>query len=82
MPGGLVVPPEVVATWPQPNLINPELQGPLAPIIVAILGSLAVVVVVARYVSRFRLQANAGFDDWVFLAAMVGENRLVKVRRD
>lgn len=63
MPGGLVVPAEVAASWPQSNLVNPHLQGPLAPVIVGIMGGIAVAVVVARYVSRFRLQANAGLDD-------------------
>jgi len=71
MPGGLRVPEAVVATWPKLNSTDPELQGPLAPIIVGVLGTIAIIAVVARYVSRFRLQANAGCDDWVFLAAMV-----------
>lgn len=71
MPGGLRVPEAVQATWPKINTVNPDLQGPVAPVIVGLLGTIAIIAIVARYVSRFRLQANAGCDDWVFLAAMV-----------
>lgn len=71
MPGGLIVPASVRAGWPSGNYVNPVLQGHWAPIIIAVLAVLAVIVVVARYVSRFRLQRNAGLDDWIFLASMV-----------
>jgi hypothetical protein len=71
MPGGLTVPASVRAGWPNGNYVNPTLQDHWAPIIIAVLAVLAAIIVVARYVSRFRLQSNAGIDDWIFLAAMV-----------
>jgi len=72
MPGGLSVPQAVRATWPAGNFVHPDHQGPVAPIIIAILAACAVVVVAARYWSRFQLQKNPGIDDWIFLAAMPG----------
>jgi hypothetical protein len=71
MPGGLVVPAEVRAGWPNGNYVNPITQDHWAPIIIGVLAVLAATIVCARYVSRFRLQRNAGLDDWIFLAAMV-----------
>ena len=54
-----------------PNYIDPPTRGWTIVIIAAILGPLAAVVVVLRIISRFRLQRNAGIDDYIFLGAMV-----------
>lgn len=71
MGGGLYIPAWAWADFPIPNYVSPHKKGPMAPIVVGILGMIAVAVVIARYWSRCRLQRNAGLDDWVFLAAMV-----------
>ena len=72
MPGGYHPPPSVVASWPAPNYTDPKLFPRSNPALtVGILGIICVFVVGARMVARFRLQRNAGIDDWLMLAAVV-----------
>lgn len=68
---GLVeVPAAVYATWPGPSL-DPITRGHSILIYSAILGPLALITTIGRLISRFRLQRNAGYDDWVHIAALV-----------
>jgi len=72
MPGGYHPPPSVVASWPAPNYINPPLYNRTNPVTTAaVLGLISVVFVGARMVARFKIQHNAGLDDWLMLAALV-----------
>lgn len=71
MAGGLYIPAWAYADFPTPNYVNPHKKGPGGPIAVGVLGLIAIIVVIARYWSRCKLQRNVGLDDWVFLAAMV-----------
>jgi len=64
------VPSSTYATWPAPS-IHPITKGHSILFYTAILGPLALVTTTGRLVSRFRLQRNAGYDDWVHIAALV-----------
>lgn len=70
-------PPELVATWPKPNYINPEHQGPQLTVIVLIFCTLSYIVVGLRTYVRVRIKKTAGWDDWLMLATLV---RTVKSR--
>jgi hypothetical protein len=75
MPGGYHPPPSVLASWPAPNYVDPPLFSLSNPVVtIAILGIVSVVVVGARMVARFKIQRNAGLDDWLMLAALVRQD--------
>jgi hypothetical protein len=71
MPGGPHPPLEVVASWPAPNLVNPEGRGMVTTVLAAIFTPITIFVVFARLWVRFRLQRNAGVDDWLMIASLV-----------
>jgi hypothetical protein len=71
MPGGLRPPPEVIASWPPANTVNPEGRGTVTSIIAGVLSPFTFFVIFARLWVRFRLQRNAGWDDWLMIAALV-----------
>lgn len=56
-------PPEVVASWPTPNLINPETRGPALMYLSIFLAALGLVVVSARIYSRIFITKAPGIDD-------------------
>ncbi|KAK3902389.1 hypothetical protein C8A05DRAFT_15556 [Staphylotrichum tortipilum] len=64
-------PPEVVATWPKPDYINPESQGP--DLIVAGIFTLvlALVALGLRLYVRLRIMRKMEMDDWVMVAAVI-----------
>ncbi|KAK2865081.1 hypothetical protein FQN49_003929 [Arthroderma sp. PD_2] len=66
----LVAPPEVVATWPKPNYVNPVHQGPHLTIIVVGSFIISSVVVGLRTYVRLRIKKNAGWDDWLMLCTL------------
>ncbi|PGH18063.1 hypothetical protein AJ79_00690 [Helicocarpus griseus UAMH5409] len=63
-------PPEVMATWPKPNYVNPEYQGPAMPIIGIVFLAISVIVVTLRLFVRIHMKRSAGYDDWLMLATM------------
>ncbi len=71
MPGGLHAPPEVLAHWPQPNYDNPVTHGRGVLIVACALGPLTLAIIFARLWVRFRIQRNAGIDDWIMVFAVV-----------
>jgi hypothetical protein len=71
MPGGPHPPLEVVASWPAPNLVNPEGRGMVTTILAAVFTPITIFVVFARLWVRFRLQRNPGVDDWLMVTALV-----------
>ncbi|KAF3037464.1 hypothetical protein E8E12_002512 [Didymella heteroderae] len=70
MPGGPHPPLSVIATWPPPNLVNPEGRGRVTTVIAGVLSPITFFVIFARLWVRFRLQRNAGWDDWLMIAAL------------
>jgi hypothetical protein len=71
MPGGPHPPLEVIASWPPANLVNPEGRGTVTTIIAGVLSPITFFLVFARLWVRFFLQRNAGWDDWLMVAALV-----------
>ncbi|WEW55124.1 hypothetical protein PRK78_000552 [Emydomyces testavorans] len=63
-------PPEVVASWPKPNYVNPEYQGPQLIILGFVLVSISCVVVGIRLFVRLHMKKSAGWDDWLVAATL------------
>ncbi|KAI1956084.1 hypothetical protein LOZ12_000124 [Ophidiomyces ophidiicola] len=60
-------PPAVVSSWPKPNYVNPERQGPSSIIVGAIFLSISFLVVGLRMFVRLHMKKTAGWDDWLML---------------
>jgi hypothetical protein len=71
MPGGLRPPPEVIASWPPANTVNPEGRGTVTSIIAGVLTPITFFMIFARLWVRFYLQRNSGWDDWLIVASLV-----------
>lgn len=69
-------PPEVVASWPRPNYINPETRGP--DLIIAGLFTLvfALICCALRLYVRIKIMRKTEMDDWTMVAATVSQRRL------
>lgn len=65
------VPPEVLATWPKPNYIDPETRGPSLVIVECIALSAALICLALRLYVRIFLVRNTGLDDLIMVVAMV-----------
>jgi predicted permease len=71
MPGGIQPPIEVFLSWPQPNLVDPEMKPNTITMVAYVFGPLTVTLFLIRLWVRIFHQRNPGWDDWVMLAAMV-----------
>lgn len=67
----LVPPPEIVASWPKPNYVNPEHRGPHLMIVVLCSLVISAIVVALRIYVRVKVKKNAGWDDWLMLSTLV-----------
>lgn len=66
-----VPPPEVKATWPAPNYVDPETRGPALLIVEVTILPIALVVLLLRLYVRCILLKNSGWDDWLMVVASV-----------
>jgi hypothetical protein len=64
-------PPEVVASWPRPNYVNPETRGPDLIVAGVITLTVAVTCLVLRMYVRLRIMRKTELDDWVMVVATV-----------
>ena len=64
-------PPNVLASWPKPNYIDPVTRGPELQIICTLLAVVMVVVLALRVWVRTRIIKAMGADDWLILTALV-----------
>lgn len=64
-------PPEVLATWPKPNYINPDTRGPALMIVELITLPLALLCLGLRLYVRIKIIRKTGWDDWLMVAAAV-----------
>lgn len=64
-------PPEVVASWPVPNYINPEKQGPTLLIVELTTLSIALICLGLRLYARKQRLGVLAADDWLMIAAAV-----------
>ncbi|KAI1982897.1 hypothetical protein LOZ51_005496 [Ophidiomyces ophidiicola] len=63
-------PPEIIATWPKPNYVNPEYQGPQVAIVGITLLTLSVIIVCLRMYVRIWMRRSASWDDWLMVSVM------------
>ncbi|GAB1318381.1 hypothetical protein MFIFM68171_08591 [Madurella fahalii] len=64
-----VAPPEVQATWPSPNYIDPETRGPALLIVQLITFPIALLCLALRLYVRLVIMRKSGWDDWLMVAA-------------
>ncbi|KAK8100517.1 uncharacterized protein PG998_008085 [Apiospora kogelbergensis] len=62
-------PPEVIASWPEPNYENPRSQGPAAEITVYILTGIVTIMIAIRMYTRIHITKSFGMDDAFMLVA-------------
>jgi hypothetical protein len=67
----LAAPPEVVASWPLPNYVDPEERGPGLVYCAIILASFGVLIVSARIYSRVFITRAPGVDDLLIFVGML-----------
>ncbi len=65
-------PPEVLATWPKPNYVDPVTRGPALVIVELTALSLSSIILGMRLYTRAYVTRNLGWDDWVMVAGAVG----------
>jgi hypothetical protein len=73
MAGGLKPPPEVRASWPRPNYINPERQGMKIILSTSIVLALTIITICARFWARHVILRKVGADDFLILFSLVKE---------
>jgi len=71
MPGGFNPPQSVIASWPQPNYIDPETRGYALIICLGVFLFIALLALAARIWARFVLVRQAGLDDLIAIFAAV-----------
>jgi hypothetical protein len=64
-------PPEVVATWPAPNYVDPEIRGPDLIVVGVVTLAGALLCLGLRLYVRLRIMRKIELDDWVMVAATV-----------
>jgi hypothetical protein len=64
-------PPEVLATWPAPNYIDPEIRGPDLIVVGLVTLFGALLCLGLRLYVRLRIMRKIELDDWVMVAATV-----------
>ncbi|KAF3047450.1 hypothetical protein E8E12_007053 [Didymella heteroderae] len=69
MPGGINVPLDVILSWPSPNYNDPVTQPKRVLVFSCIIGPISIALLCARLWVRIHMQHNAGWDDWLMLAA-------------
>ena len=79
MPGGINVPLDVFSAWPAPNYNDPVTQPKHVLVFSCIIGPISVALLFARLWVRIHMQHNAGWDDWLMLAAAVSGPVLLSV---
>ncbi|KAK6517610.1 hypothetical protein TWF281_004259 [Arthrobotrys megalospora] len=74
-------PPEVLASWPAPNYVNPENQTMQLMAIEITLCSITTIVMGLRLYSRGVLTKSIGSDDWLMTGALLGRTLVLPRRR-
>ncbi|KAI5284476.1 hypothetical protein KEM54_001303 [Ascosphaera aggregata] len=70
-------PPEVIATWPEPDYVDPEYIGNQLIVIGIVFGFLSIVTICLRLWVRLWMKRNAGWDDLLIVIGQ--ENWLAEV---
>jgi hypothetical protein len=64
-------PPDVIASWPKPNYVDPQTHGPGLLVLTIILGSIGIVIVGMRLYARFLITKAPGLDDVLITFSLV-----------
>ncbi len=64
-------PPEVLASWPTPNYVNPETRGHALTIVELTALSISSICLGLRLYVRARIMRSVDWDDWLMLAGAV-----------
>ncbi|EGS17171.1 uncharacterized protein CTHT_0064860 [Thermochaetoides thermophila DSM 1495] len=64
-------PPEVMATWPKPNYVNPETRGSTLIVVEILTLFLAVTCVALRLYVRIVMMRKTDWDDWLMVGASI-----------
>lgn len=70
-------PPEVVATWPKPNYVDPEHRGDELLIAETAVLAIALFCLALRLYVRVVIVSKSGLDDWYMVIAAVSSRRLL-----
>jgi hypothetical protein len=69
------VPLDVIATWPTPNYVNPEVRGNSVFIINGVFIATTIGMVFARFYTRIFISRWVGIDDLFILLALVRKQK-------
>ncbi|KAF7453956.1 Integral membrane protein [Pyrenophora tritici-repentis] len=64
-------PPDVLATWPKPNYLDPVTRGPSLMIVELTLLPIAMIVVFLRLWVRISWLKKSWYDDYLMIVAMI-----------
>jgi len=64
-------PPEVIASWPAPNFVNPETRGPVKDIVTITLWVIVTGILTLRIYTRRYISRRVGWDDVLVTASYV-----------
>lgn len=64
--------PDILASWPPPNYINPETQGHSFLVVGITMIIICTIVVAMRIYVRWKILHNMGTDDWLVVVSLVG----------
>lgn len=63
--------PEIIATWPAPNYVDPETRGNTVLVVNVVLFPVTLFIILIRLYTRLRISKSFGLDDWLILVAML-----------
>ena len=64
-------PPDVLASWPAPNYVDPETRGPALVVVEILALCIGIVVLGLRMYVRARIMRSVDWDDWLMIAGAV-----------
>ena len=67
----VTVPPEVIASWPPPNFVDPQTRGPAQTVLSPVILALGTIAVGARLYSRVFVRKWIGADDVLVTVGLV-----------
>lgn len=62
---------EIVASWPEPNYVDPETRGNGVIVVSVLFGLLGTIVTALRLLTRLYITRTFGLDDWFIIVAWV-----------
>ncbi|KAJ8068770.1 hypothetical protein OCU04_002466 [Sclerotinia nivalis] len=63
--------PEILASWPTPNYVDPVTRGNAVLVVNAVLFPVVLFIILIRLYTRLQISKSFGLDDWLIIAAML-----------